>query len=362
MLSLSNRTIIEPSTALDEKVPLLLVGNFLSSSRASRSVCEDLAEHLVGSGWPVITTSSHSGRLARVADMVSTAWAKRHLYSVAHVDVYSGMAFLWAEAVCETLARARKPYLLTLHGGNLSAFAERWPRRVRRLLRGAAVVTTPSRYLREKMLRYRPSLRLLPNPLGLAGCKFRMRRQPSPKLIWVRAFHEIYNPALAPRVLKLLASEFPAIEMTMLGHDKQDGSLKLVRETAQREGVAGLLKLPGGVPQASVPDWLARNDIFLNTSDVDNTPVSVMEAMACGLCIVSTNVGGIPYLLNDGEDALLVPPDDPQAMAAAVRRLLTEPGLPARLSINARRKAERFDWRLILPQWEELLRGVARRA
>ncbi|HMV50604.1 MAG TPA: glycosyltransferase family 4 protein, partial [Blastocatellia bacterium] len=85
----------------------------------------------------------------------------------------------------------------------------------------------------------------------------------------------------------------------------------------------------------------------------------VIEAMAGGLCIVSTNAGGLPYLLEDGEDALLVPPNDPGAMAAAVRRLLTEAGLAERLSRNARRKAESFDWSAVLPQWRTLLRRVA---
>ena len=101
-----------------------------------------------------------------------------------------------------------------------------------------------------------------------------------------------------------------------------------------------------------------RGDIFLNTTNVDNTPVSVLEAMACGLCIVTTNVGGIPHLLEHEHDALLVPSDDPAAMAAAVRRILTETGLAARLSHHARAKAERMDWSVVLPQWESLIRAV----
>jgi glycosyltransferase involved in cell wall biosynthesis len=83
--------------------------------------------------------------------------------------------------------------------------------------------------------------------------------------------------------------------------------------------------------------------------------------MACGLCVVSTNVGGIPYLLEHEQDTLLVPSDDPAAMATAVRRLLTEPDLAERLSRNARQKAEQFDWSIVLPQWEALLISVMTR-
>ena len=80
--------------------------------------------------------------------------------------------------------------------------------------------------------------------------------------------------------------------------------------------------------------------------------------MACGLCIVSTNVGGIPYLLAPETDALLVPPDDVAAMTGAVRRFLEQPALAGRLSLNARRNAARFDWEAITPQWDRLLRSV----
>jgi glycosyltransferase involved in cell wall biosynthesis len=88
----------------------------------------------------------------------------------------------------------------------------------------------------------------------------------------------------------------------------------------------------------------------------------VLEALACGLCIVSTNPGGIPYLLRDGWNALLVNQGDAGAMAAAVRRILTNPGLAESLSQNARRTAEQFDWSVTLPQWDDVFRSVTTRA
>ena len=100
----------------------------------------------------------------------------------------------------------------------------------------------------------------------------------------------------------------------------------------------------------------------MNTTNVDNTPLSVLEAQAAGLCVVSTNVGGLPYLLADGHDALLVPPDDPAAMAEAVRRAISEPGLAASLSRNGRAKAEEFDWTCVLPRWESLFEQAGRGA
>ena len=357
--SMQRSTGTAAPTRVGVKRPVLLVGDFLSPTLNNFGVCEDLAARLVASGWPVFTTSSKPGRLPRLLDMVTTVWAKRHQYTVAHVDVYGGPAFLLAEVVCWTLRRAGKPYILTLRGGSLPNFAERWPRRVRGLLCSAVAVTTPSSYLLENMTPYRNDLRLLPNPLDLSAYRFKLRLQLQPHLIWLRAFHAIYNPSLAPRVLNHLAQDFPDVHLSMIGPDKGDGSLQAMRRVATELGIADRISLPGGVPKAEVPHWMNKGDIFLNTTDVDNTPVSVLEAMACGLCVVSTKVGGIPHLLEDGQDALLVPPNDARAMATAVRRILTEPSLAGHLSRNARAKVERFDWSTILPLWQGLLTAVA---
>jgi len=89
--------------------------------------------------------------------------------------------------------------------------------------------------------------------------------------------------------------------------------------------------------------------------------VSILEAMACGVCIVSTKVGGIPHLIEDECDGLLVPDSDEVAMATAVRRLMGEEGVAGRLSRNGRLKVEQFDWPAILPQWERLFSDFAER-
>jgi len=342
-------------TPTQMKPTVLLVGNFLSATLGNRSVCEDLAERLSASNWRVLTTSARQARLPRVCDMLRMVWYRRYDYEVAHVDVFSGPAFIWAEAVCQLCRQVGKPYILTLRGGDLPAFAQRWPRRMRRLLSSAAAVTTPSRYLFQQMAQYCTKVHLLPNPLDVTAYKFKLRRQVKPSLVWLRSFHSMYNPSLAPKVLARLVETFPGISLVMMGPDRGDGSLQAMRRTAKTLAVAQRITLPGKIKKAKVPEWINRGDIFLNTTNVDNTPVSVIEAMVSGLCVVSTNVGGIPYLLRHEHDALLVSPDDPDAMAAAVRRLFTEPGLAERLSFNARRTADQFDWSIILPQWETLL-------
>ena len=186
-------------------------------------------------------------------------------------------------------------------------FARILGKRVRGLLQSSSAVTTPSAYLFEHMRPYREDLVLLPNPLDLAKYPFRHRKHPAPNLVWLRAFHDIYNPSIAVRVVALLVRDFPSVRLFMIGPNKGDGSRESTMDLALKLGVLDRVICPGPVPKDEVPNWLNKGDVFLNTTRLDNTPISVLEAMACGLCIISTNVGGIPYMLLDEYDALLVP-------------------------------------------------------
>lgn len=338
---------------------ILIVGNFLSGAGGTRSVAEELALRLDQRGWRVLAVSRKRNRLARLADMTLSAWLWRKRFGAAQVDVFSGAAFLWAEAVCWTLRRAHRPYVLTLHGGRLPEFARSNSGRVKHLLASAAAVTAPSPYLLQQMAAYCPDIVLLPNALDLRLYPFRARPQPRPRLVWLRAFHRIYNPEMAIRVLANLRAYAPEATLTMIGPDKGDGSLARVRQLADELRLSDCVHIVPGVPKTEVPRWLDESDIFLNTPDIDNTPVSVLEAMACGLCVVSTDAGGLPYLLTDGEDALLTPCGDADAMSAAVQRLLENAALAANLSANAARTAAPCDWPLVLRQWESLLERIA---
>jgi len=271
------------------------------------------------------------------------------------VDVFSGTAFIWAEAVCAVLRRAARPYILTLHGGNLPHFASRFPRRVRWLLHSAAAVTAPSHYLRRSLETVKHNIELLPNAVDVAQYHFRFREKLRPRLMWMRAFHEVYNPLVAIRALALLVKDYPDMQLRMAGPDKGDGSLQSARALAIALGVGPNIYFDGPVPKREVPRWLAQGDIFLNTPRIDNTPVTVLEVMACGLCAISTDVGGIRDLVDDRTTALLTASDDAAGIASAVRELLSDPSLAGRLSSRGRRKVENLDWPVVLDEWESLL-------
>lgn len=344
------------ATVTPSKPSLLFVGAFPRPAALERYVSGDLALRLNALGWRVRLTSQATDRLGRLLDILSHVWRSRGDYDLACVDVYSGPAFMWAEAACGLLRLLRKPYILTLHGGNLPEFSQACPSRVTRLLSSAVAVTCPSPYLFARMRAFRSDLLLIPNGLDLNRYAFRERVPPLRRIVWLRAFHAMYNPCLAIEVVARLGQRGDA-HLTMIGPDK-DGSLRQVKAAANRLGVESAVTLRGAIEKDGVPTELALGDVFLNTTNVDNTPVSVLEAMACGLPVVSTKVGGIPFLLEHGQDALLAPVDDAEGLSTAIVRLQEEPGLAAKLGRNARDKAQSFDWGVVLPTWRLLLEGV----
>lgn len=357
--------------------PVLLVGNFLGGRGASRGVCEDLALRLERAGWPVARTSSFRTPLFKLADMLSAVWRTRHLCRAVQVDLYSGRAFRWAEYVTRFACHCGQPVILTLHGGDLPRFAARHPRRLQRVLARAAAITAPSTYLPAELgLGPRGAIaatgasnpgphapvHVIPNGIDLADYPFRERPPLAPRLVWLRAFHHIYAPTLAIDAALRLLSEFPDLHLSLFGPDKGDGSLAATRDLIRRADAQGHVILGGAVPKPEVGATLAQADLFLNTSTVDNAPVTLIEAMACGLPVVSTRVGGIPHMVRADEEALLVPVGNADAMAAAVRDLLTQPARARRLSQAGRARAAACDWKTVIPQWEALLRAVARPA
>ena len=108
----------------------------------------------------------------------------------------------------------------------------------------------------------------------------------------------------------------------------------------------------------SKQEWIELSkdyNVFMNTTHFDNRPVSVIEVMALGLPVVSTNVGGIPYLLEQNVNALLVEVDDVDGMTNQIKLLFTEPNLTLNFSKKEKKSVESFDWEIVKKEWIELL-------
>lgn len=317
---------------------------------------EQLAQAFAAQGYPVILTSGRPNRYIRLLDIAWTLFAHRKDIDIQILQVYSGPSFLLAEVASWIAKRTGQRLVMVTHGGNLPAFARRHPGWVKRVFTQADRIIAPSSYLKNELAWLGYDIDVIPNMLELSHYPFQPRARLKPHILWMRAFHEIYNPELALRVFARLIEEFPQGRLTMAGPDK--GLLKATRRLAEERGLAGRVDFPGFLDLQAKLAAGRKHDIYLNTNEIDNTPVSVLEMAAMGLPIVATTVGGIPYMLTDGENALLTPADDDLAMAEAVRRLLTDPQLAAKLSCAGRALAEGYAWENVRHRWETVFREM----
>jgi glycosyltransferase involved in cell wall biosynthesis len=154
------------------------------------------------------------------------------------------------------------------------------------------------------------------------------------------------------RAFPLVKAQYPAATLTVAGYGSQE---RMLHELAASLDVDGI-RFVGRVEPESVPALYDAADIFLNAAVIDNQPVSVLEAFASGLPVVSTGTGDIAAMLRHGEAGLLVPQRNPQALAAAAIHLLERPGLAQTLARRARSEAELYTWDRISAEWAEVYR------
>ncbi|MBZ9779416.1 glycosyltransferase family 4 protein [Psychroflexus sp. CAK8W] len=332
---------------------LLYLGNKLSLKGRNVSTVEFLSGQLEAEGYKVISGSSQKNQALRLADMLLMVLKHHSRTHILLIDTYSTSAFWYAYLLSQLAYALKLDYITILHGGDLPKRLQSHPKHCQRLFSRAKVNVAPSPYLLHHFEKAGyTNLSYIPNTINLENYKFQQREQLQPNLLWVRSFAHIYNPLLALKVLEALLKSYPDAKLSMVGPFKDD-SIEDCKTYANEHNLP--VTFTGGIPKEDWLEYAKDFDIFINTTNVDNTPVSVIEAMALGLPVVSTNVGGIPFLLKDEQDALLVNPDDVHSFTEAVLKLLKNPELARKLSKAGRQKVEHFDWEVVKEKWHAVI-------
>jgi L-malate glycosyltransferase len=311
-----------------------------------------LSRQLQQEGFKVTAVSDYQNKVLRLLHMWFAIVSHSRKTDIVLIDVYSTLNF-WYAYSCSLLCRVFDiPYIPILHGGNLPARFQNNPKTAMALVNNAYKTVIPSAYLKQYLASFNlPRVEVIPNTIDLANYSFKQRSNLQPNLLWVRAIDGIYNPEMALQTLALVQKEFPEAKLTMVG------PYKSISEVAWQQTLEKY-KLPVRMTgKLTKEEWIAlaaSHSVFLNTTTIDNMPVSVMEAMALGLPVVSTNVGGIPFLIEDGKNGFLVPNKNSIEMTYAVIKLLTSTTITTEISINARKKVESMGWDSVRNQWIDL--------
>ncbi len=333
----------------------LYLGNALTKHGNTPTSVETVGEQLKESLYIELGSGYHNKTL-RILHMWFLILRYRKHKNVL-IDTYSTSSF-WFAITCSFLCKfLGLNYIPILHGGNLKIRTTISPRIYFSYLRSAYKVVCPSDFTMETMKVFcQREYSVIPNSIQIKNYKFiyRKPKQMGLRLLWVRSFHSMYNPLLAIQVLHELRSKGFQVSLTMVGPDK-DGSLELCLESARQRNISDFVNFTGLMRPCDWHELATEQTFFINTTHIDNTPVSLIESMALGLPIISTNVGGIPYLIEDGVSGILVQPDNSTQFADAIESLFENEELYMQIAKNARQKAELFDWEIVKKQWIDIL-------
>jgi glycosyltransferase involved in cell wall biosynthesis len=238
----------------------------------------------------------------------------------------------------------RKQVIIHYHGGAAEPFLRSWFWLARFAFASADAVIVPSRFLASVFEKFDIATVEVPNILELEALPFRKRSPLRPRVIMARHLEPDYNAACGIRAFANLKSIFPDATLTIAGDGSERAELISM---CSNLGVGDCVNFVGNVANERMRVLYDQADIYLNSSRVDNQPVSILEAFACGLPVVTTAVGGIPYMVTHNEDALLAPDDDPAGLAAHMIALLRDPVLAERLVQNARGRIQEHSWERI---------------
>lgn len=334
---------------------ILYAGNILSRHGFTPTFIETLTPKL-SEKYEILSVSEKKFQILRLLNMTQSLIKNRSKIKLVLIDSYSRRAFWYTYILAKLSKFYNIPYIPILRGGGYPDRLKQSPGKCRFIFSYSAANISPSLYLKKKFEEDGYAVNYIPNFIPLENYYFKERKNIQPKLFWVRSFHQIYNPLLAVEIFSKLKSKFPNAELCMVGPDK-DGTLQKVIDAAKEKGLSNSLKLTG---KLSKEDWIKLSkdyDIFINTTDFDNHPVSVIEAMALGLPVISTDVGGIPFLIRNNTEGMLVKPDNADEFVNQIVRLINEPELALKITKKAREAVEQFDWEILKFKWFELIDG-----
>lgn len=240
--------------------------------------------------------------------------------------------------------------VLHYHSGEAADHLDRWGVLVHPWLRLAHVIVVPSDFLAGVFADHGHGTQVVRNVVDLTRFTFKDRRPLRPRLISTRNLEPYYRVDVVLDAFARVRAEVPDATLVVAGAGSEGPRL-------QRMAPAGV-RFVGAVAPQWMPALLADNDIFLNASVVDNQPVSILEAFAAGLPVVSTPTGDIPAMVRDDDTGVIVPPLDAKAMADAVLVLLRNPDRATRLARAARNEIERYTWAAVAEQWASVYEPV----
>jgi len=316
-----------------------------------------LSKGLAKTGIKVFSFSRFENRFVRMLHIIIGVIFRLPKANLVILHSFGLKAFIMEDLVTEIAVIQNKPVVFRIHGGAFIEFLSRHPKWVRRVLRRAIFINTPSRYLQDELIKLGFKVEYLPNFINLHNFPFIRTLKHRHSLLWVRAFHEIYHPELAIQTVSRLRQKYSDVKLTMIGPDQ--GSMSDCLDLIKELDIAGNINLLGYVPNIELYKYYQSCQVFLTTTRYESFGVALVEAGGCGIPCVCVPVGEIPYIWTDRENILFAE-RDPGDFADKVTELFENSALANRISINASKNAQKYTWENVKPMWLETIERLSK--
>lgn len=261
-------------------------------------------------------------------------------YDVLHIHCCSGWGFLPA-VVGVTVGRLfKKRVVLTYHGGGGEKFFDKHTKFVRHYLTRTDANIVLSGFLASVFDKHDLPYTIIPNIIELDDSLYRERTELHPNYICIRAHEVLYNIPCILRAFKKVQTELPNAMLTLVGDGSQHETLiQMAKEMGLRS-----ITFTGRVDNGEIYHYLDKADILLSSPTIDNMPVSILEGMNAGLLVISSNVGGVPYMVKDGKTGYLFPSGDSDALAELMIKAVRQPLESIETIHNAHEAVNAYRW------------------
>jgi glycosyltransferase involved in cell wall biosynthesis len=241
-----------------------------------------------------------------------------------------------------------KAVLLNYRRGEAEDHLTRWRWLAVPAMHLAHEIVVPSGYLVGVFSKFGLHARSIFNFVDVERLQYRERSTLRPVFLSNRNFQSLYNVACTIRAFARIQRELPDARLIVAGFGPERQSLEsLVGSLGLRH-----VEFRGRMDPSDMPSLYDEADVYLNSPNIDNMPTSVIEAFAAGLPVVTTNAGGIPFIVSHEKTGLMVGCDDDGALAAASLRLFREPALGPALARAARTEClDRYVWAAVRSEW-----------
>ncbi len=248
-----------------------------------------------------------------------------------------------------------KKTILHYHTGEAETHLSKWKLTAKPTMKHFDKIIVPSQFLVDIFAEFDLKAEAVSNFVEGEKFKFRERKPLRPIFLSNRNFEAHYQVADILRAFRLIQNRFAEAKLLIAGTGSEEKSLRELAEELKLENI----EFFGQIEPDEMPKIYDKADIYLNSSIVDNMPLSFIEAFSCGLPVVSTDAGGIPVICESGETALLVAVKDFEALAREAVRLLENEDLAQKIITNARRECEKYSWENVRGQWLEIYRKLS---